>query len=385
MWYINEERQLMLNIAKEFVDNEVRPVALKIDQNDEFPLALFKRAGELGFLGITIPEEFGGLGGDLTTLALVVEEIAKSLPVLTIAMIAHSLLAGGLLKMLGTPEQKEKYLKPAATGDIILACANTEGAGGSNFPEHVTNAVLDGNEWVLNGNKVLISNIGVADVYVVIAKTSDFDAVARKGFSAFIVEAGAPGFEVGKHENKLGWRGSATGSLSFKNCRIPKENLLGPLDEVLKTFFVSATEEFSCCGPVCLGIAEGAYEMAFNYSMERTQCGQSMYERFQVTRHKLVKMYTEIESFKSFIYNVCAMRDNGELALGYGRLMKVKGAEVAEYVCREAIQIFGGVGTIVDTGLERFWRDAKVMAIGGGSVEDLTETIATMMKNKIPL
>lgn len=383
-WYMTEERELMRNVARDFVENEVKPVAMKIDHNNEFPLALFKRAGELGFLGVTFPEEFGGLGGDYTTLGLILEEISKSLPVLTVAMGAHSLLAGGLLNMLGTPEQKKKYLAPAAVGETILACGSTEAVGGSNQAEFTTQAVLDGNEWVLNGTKVLISNIGAADVYVLIAKTADtIDMATRSGLSAFIVEAGTPGFEVGKPEHKLGWHGSATGSISFKNCRIPKDNLLGPLHGCLQAMFVSATDEFLSCGPMGLGMAEAAYEMALKYSLERTQCGQSMYDRFQVTRHKLAKMFMEIESLRALVYAVHAAKDKGDYTLAHGRMLKVKGAEVSEYVAREAIQLFGGVGTVVDTGVERFWRDAKVLAIGGASVEALTEQIAFMIKNKM--
>lgn len=383
MWYMTEERQLMLNVAKDFVQNEVKPVALEIDKTSKFPMELLKRTGELGFLGVTIPEEYGGLGGDQTTLALILEEIAKSLPVLTVAMGAHSLLAGGLLEMLGTPEQKKKYLTRAATGEIIMACGSTEGAGGSNQAEFTTRAVLDGDEWVLNGNKVLISNIGVADVYIVLALTSDMDPVTRTGMSCFIIDAGTPGLLVGKPEHKLGWHGSATGSISFKNCRIPKENLLGPLGGCLQAMFVSATAEFLSCGPVSLGIAEGAYEMALNYSMERVQCGQSLFDRFQVTRHKLARMWGEIESLRALVYSTYALRDAGSMELARGRFLKVKGAEVSEYVAREAIQLFGGVGTVVDTGVERFWREAKVMAIGGASVEALVDQIAMMIKNKM--
>lgn len=384
MWYMNEDRELMRNIARDFVEKEVAPVAMKIDQNDEFPLQLFKRAGELGFLGVTFPQEYGGLGGDYTTLAIIIEEIAKSSPVLAVAMGAHSLLAGGLLNMLGTLEQKQKYLTPAASGEIVLACASTEGAGGSNQIEFTTRAVLEGDEWVLNGSKVLISNIGVSDVYIVLAKTADvIDPVSRTGMSCFIVEKGTPGFEVGKPEHKLGWHGSATGSLSFKNCRIPKENLLGPEGGCLQAMFVSATDEFLSCGPLGLGIAEGAYEMALKYSMEREQQGQSMYDRFQVTRHKLVKMYTEIEALRALVYDTCARRDSGDYCLAHGRMMKIKAAEVSEYVAREAIQLFGGVGTVVETGIERFWRDAKVLAIGGASVEALTEQVSFLIKNKM--
>ncbi|QGU00169.1 Butyryl-CoA dehydrogenase [Candidatus Syntrophocurvum alkaliphilum] len=384
MWYMNEERQLMQNIAKEFVENEVKPVALEIDKKDEFPLKLFKRAGELGFLGVTFPEEFGGLGGDNTTLALIIEELSKSSPVLAVAIGAHSLLAGGMLNMLGSPEQKEKYLKPAATGEIILACGSTESAGGSNHIEHNTKAVLDGDEWVINGGKVLISNIHYANAYVVLAVTDDkVDPVTREGMSAFIIDADTPGFEVSKPEVKLGWHGSSTGTISFKNCRIPKENLLGPLNGALRAMFVSVRDEFLSCGPMGLGMAEAAYEMALNYSLEREQQGQNMYDRLQVTRHKLVKMFTEIQTLRALVYSSYALKDQGHLALAEGRMLKVKGAEVSEYVAREAIQIFGGVGTIVDTGVERFWRDAKVLAIGGASVEALNEQIGYMIRNKM--
>lgn len=384
MWFLNEDREVILNSVKEFVRAEVAPVALEIDRTSEFPVDLFKRAGELGFLGVTVPAEYGGSGADQTTLALILEEIAKTLPVLTVAMGAHSLLAGGLIQMLGTPEQKKQYLVPAAAGEMILACGSTESVGGDNQVEFSTRAVLDGEEWVLDGSKVLISNIGVADMYVVVAVTADtVDPVTKTGLSAFLVPAGTAGLGVGRPEHKLGWHGSATGSISFTGCRIPKENLLGPLGGCLPAMFVSATAEFLSCGPVSLGIAEGAYAMALEYSLERKQQGQALFDRFQVTRHKLVRMYAEIESLRALVYATYAERDRGELCLAQGRLLKVKGAEVSEYVAREAIQLFGGVGTVVETGVERYWRDAKVMAIGGASVEALMDVIAGLIKRKL--
>ena len=384
MWYLTEDREAILTAVKEFVRNEVAPLALEVDRTSEFPLGLFKRAGELGLLGLTIPVEFGGIGADQTTSALVLEEIAKTMPVLTVAMGAHGLLAGGLLDMLGTLEQKKQYLAPAATGEYVLACASTEAVGGDNQVEFSTRAVLDGDEWVLNGCKVLISNIGVADVYVVVAVTADkVDPITKAGISAFIVPVGTAGVGVGVAEHKLGWHGSATGSVSFSDCRIPKENLLGPLGGCLPAMFVSATAEFLSCGPVSLGIAEGAYAMALAYSLEREQQGQVLFDRFQVTRHKLVRMYAEIESLRALVYSTYAERDAGETCLAQGRLLKVKGAEVSEYVAREAIQLFGGAGTVVETGVERYWRDAKVMAIGGASVEALMDVIAGLIKRKL--
>ena len=380
MWYLTEERQAILDTVREFVRTEVAPRAQEIDRTSEFPMDLFKRAGELGLLGVTVPEEFGGLGADQTTSALIYEEIATASPVLTVAMGAHSFLAGGLIQMLGTVEQKKRYLVPAASGELLLACGSTEAVGGDNQVEFTTRAVRDGGEWVLDGGKVLICNIGVADLYVVIAVTGDVDPVTKTGLSAFLVPAGTPGLGIGRHEHKLGWHGSATGSLSFTGCRVPKENLLGPLGGCLPAMFVSATAEFLSCGPVSLGVAEGAYRMALAYSLERTQQGQSMFDRFQVTRHKLARMWGEIESLRALVYSTYAERDRGQLTLAQGRLLKIKGAEVSEYVAREAIQLFGGVGTVVDTGVERYWRDAKVMAIGGASVEALTEVVAGLIK-----
>ncbi|HEY8717227.1 acyl-CoA dehydrogenase family protein [Pengzhenrongella sp.] len=384
MWYLTEDREAILTSVREFVRNEVAPLALQVDRTDKFPLGLFKRAGELGLLGLTVPAEFGGIGADQTTNALALEEIAKTLPVLTVAMGAHSLLAGGLIEMLGTADQKKQYLVPAATGETVLACASTEAVGGDNQAEFSTRAVLDGDEWVLDGCKVLISNIGVADVYVVVAVTADhIEPVTKAGISTFLVPAGTSGVAVGSPEHKLGWHGSATGSVTFTAFRVPKENLLGPLGGCLEAMFVSATAEFLSCGPVRLGIAEGAYAMALAYSLERAQQGQTMFDRFQVTRHKLVRMYGEIESLRALVYSTYAERDRGDLCLAQGRLLKVKGAEVSEYVAREAIQLFGGVGTVVETGVERYWRDAKVMAIGGASVEALMDVIAGLIKERL--
>lgn len=381
MWYLNEERTLVQQAAREFVDKEVRPVALEIDREDRFPLELFKRAGELGFLGITTPEEYGGMGSDYTTVALVMEEIAKASPVLCVAMGAHSQLAGGMLKMLGSPEQKERYLRPAASGEIIMACGSTEAVGGADHEEHTTRAVLDGDEWVINGGKVLISNIGVADVYLVLAITADHvDPVTKAGFSAFIVPKDTPGLIIGEPEHKLGWHGSATGSIEFRDMRLPREAILGPEGGCMQAMFVSCTDEFLTCGPVGLGIAEGAYDMASDYSMHRIQHGMPMYDRFQVTRHKLARMWMDIEQLRGLVYSVHAIRDTGDLQLPQGRMLKILGAEVSERVAREAIQLYGGLGVIRDVGVERYWRDAKVLAIGGASVEAMTEEITQLLR-----
>src|SRR5665647_1091948 len=293
MWFMNEERELMRNVAREFVEKEVVPVSLELDMSEEYPLQLFRRAGELGLIGVVYPEEYGGLGGDWITKMLITEELSKGSPTLNITIGAHSSLAGGVLNLLGTPEQKQKYLTPAVKGEQILALASTESAVCFNMGEFQSPADLDGDEWVINGSKIFITNIEVADTYIVTARTADhYDHITRKGFSMFLVEKGTPGLEIGKIENKLGWHGSNTGSVYFKNCRVPQKNLLGPLHESVGAFALSACDEYMSCGAAGLGIAEACYDKALKYTKERIQQGKSLYDAFQVIRHKFCLLYT---------------------------------------------------------------------------------------------
>lgn len=378
MWYLTEDRALIQQTVKEFVESDVRPHVMEHERDDSFPLEEFKRAGELGLLGINLPEEYGGMGGDWTTLAVAMEEISKVSPVLCVAMGAHSQLAAGLIASLGTDEQKKRWLAPAATGEIVLSCGQTEAVGGADQIEYTTSARLDGDEWVINGGKVLVSNIGVADWYVILTVTGEVDPVTKSGFSAMMIPKDAPGLTVGAWEHKLGWHGSATGSLELNDVRVPKDHLLGPEGQSLMALFMSATAEFMTCGPMGLGIAEGAYEMALDYAMTRIQRGESLYDQFQTVRFRLAEMWMDIETLRGLVYQVHAMKDQGDLCLAEGRMLKCKGYEISERVARNAIQVYGGLGVIRDVGLERYWRDAKVLAIGGASVEYLTETIAQL-------
>lgn len=380
MWYLNDERELVRNAAHDFAQNELAPVAVELDSKEEFPLEQFKRAGELGFLGITMPKEYGGAGADYTTLALVYEEIAKVMPGLCVGMGAHSILAGELIMLLGSDEIKQRYLPGAATGEKILACAQTESAGAMNHLEWSCRAVEDGDDFVINGEKIFCSNLGVADAYVVLCVTADkVDPVTKQGISAIIVDADTPGLTCGHYEKKLGWHGSASGTLAFHDCRVPKKNLLGPLGGGMIGLMQSATNEFMTCGPIGLGMAEGAYEMALKWSRDRIQRGKSLYDNYQVVRHMLVDMWTQIEQLRGFVYSVFAEKDEGKALLAKGRLMKIQGATVAEYVARQAIQIYGGLGVVTEVGVERYWRDAKVMCIGGAALEALKDDVAMMI------
>jgi len=385
MWYMNEDRELIRNAAREFAEKELAPVAVKMDMDPEenFPLEQFKRAGELGFLGITMPEQFGGMGADYTTLALVYEEIAKVMPVLTVDMGAHSILAGELLMLLGNDEQQAKWLAPAATGEKIITCAQTEPSGGMNHAEWNCTAKEDGDDYVINGTKVFCTNLRVSDYYIVMCVTNEVNPADASGISAIVVPADTPGLTCGAFEKKLGWHGSATGTLSFKDVRVPKANLLGMVDRGMIGLMISATNEFLTCGPVGLGMAEGAYAMAYQYAHDRVQCGKSLWENYQVVRHQLIDMWSQIETLRGLVYSTFAEKDEGAMCLAKGRLLKAQGAHIAEHVSDEAIQIFGGLGCVKETGVERFWRDARVMYIGGASLEALYDDVARMMDKGI--
>lgn len=377
MFYMTEERQLMVNITREFMEKEAKLAALEIEQTEEFPYQLYKRAGELGLLGIPFAEEHGGLGADWTTFALVIEEIGKVMPILGIAIGSSSVLAGGLVETAGSPAQIEKYMIPACKGDLIFAGAFTEATGGSNFFEMQGNAVQDGEDWILNTNKMLITNAGgAADVYLILVRTGELNPATASGFSFFFVEKGTPGFTVAPPEKKMGFHGSNSGALTLKNVRVPKENLLGKAGDGLKYLAANSADEFALAGALCLGMAEGAYDMALKYSMERMQMGKSMFDNFQVTRHKLAGMSMEIEALRDFIYTTYDLRDDGVITMDRSRMLKIKGSKVAEYVAAEAIQLHGGVGVVKGTGVERFWRDAKINQIAGGSIEALLDGIA---------
>ena len=381
MFYLTEERQLIVNITKEFMEKEAKPVVLEYEKSEEFPFKLYKRAGELGLLGIPFPEKHGGLGSDWTTFALVTEEIGKVMPMLAIAIGSSSVLAGGLVETAGSPEQIEKFMIPACQGDIIFAGAFTEATGGSNFFEMQGNAVQDGADWVINSNKLLITNAGgAADVYLVLVRTGELDPATATGFSFFFVEKDRPGFTTAPPEIKMGFNGSHSGSVTLKNVRVPKENLLGKAGDGLKYLVVNSPDEFMLAGALCLGMAEGAYDMALKYSMERIEMGKSMFDNFQVTRHKLVNMKMEIEALRDFIYMTYDLRDRGNIPMDRSRMLKIKGSKVAEYVAAEAIQLHGGVGVVKSTGVERFWRDAKINQIAGGSIEALNDGIAQSIR-----
>lgn len=363
--FFTEEQELIRNIAREFTQKEVAPRAKEIDSSDEFPYDLVKRCGELNFMGIPVPEEYGGAGADLVSQCLVIEEIAKECPTLALILDAHISLGCMPILFEGTEEQKQKYLVPLAKGEKVISFGLTEPSAGSDAGSSKSFAVLEGDEWVINGSKCFITSIDAAEVYIITAKT---EVDGKKGVSAFIVEKGTPGFEIGKIEKKLGWHGSNTGELFFKNLRLPKDALLGRVNKGLPLFLRGLDEGRVAISAVAVGNAQGAFEKSVAYSKEREQFGKPIC-KFQAIAFYLADMATQIEAARNLLYTTAAMRDAGMPYSKQAAMCKLFCGETAIWVTDRAIQIHGGNGYIRDFGIERYWRDARGLTIGEGTSE----------------
>lgn len=380
-WYMNDEREALVKVAREFAQKECRPLSREVEETDKPPMDAYRKAAELGFLGTWYPEEYGGLGLGWTDYCLVNEEIAKELPVLTILIGGSVNLGGGIIFHGGTEEQKKEWLPKIASGECIFGGANTEATGCDNVLDMQGRAVLDGDEWVINASKIFITSAEVATHMCVQVRTGDtFDLETMTGNSWFIVPMDTPGVEIGKVEHKLGWHGSSTGSVFFKDVRVPKENLVG-LDSghAMQQIFPTLTTENLMVGVEALAQAEELFMRTWDYTHTRMQAGRSLYDAHQVIRHKLVKMRMEIDTLRSLIYSAAADIDQGKFPFVMGRECKIKGVEVLSHVSAEAIQLHGGNGVVVENGIERAYRDVRVSAIAGGTVEFLYDNIAMVM------
>jgi len=361
-----EEHELLRNIAREFTRDEVAPVTKLLDEAHEFPWKLVKRCAELNFLGICIPEEYGGAGADCLSYCLVVEEIAKENAALALIIDAHTSLGCMPLLTEGTEEQKQKYLIPAAKGEKLMAFGLTEPGAGSDAGASKTTAVLAGDEWIINGSKCWITNIEAADYYIITAKTDP--EKGNRGISAFIIEKGMPGFEIGKIEKKMGFNSSYTGELFFRNCRIPKENLLGKLNKGFPLFLKGLDEGRIAISALAVGMAQGALEKSVAYAKERVAFGKPI-AQFQAISFYLAEMATKIEAARALLYQVAALRDAGRPYSKEAAMLKLFASEMCCWVCDKAVQIHGANGYSRDFGIERLLRDAKLLTIGEGTSE----------------
>ena len=365
-YFLTEEQELIRNAAKEFAEYEVKPKAKELDETHEFPWEWVNKCAKLGFLGVSIPEKYGGAGADCLSEMLVIEEIAKYSGSLALIIDAHTSLGCMPLLHAGTEEQKQKYLVPAARGEKLMSFGLTEPGAGSDAGGTQTTAVLDGEEWVINGSKCWITNIHAAQTYIVTAKT-DPDK-GNKGISAFIVEAGTPGFEVGKLERKMGLNNSNTGDLYFKNCRIPKENLLGKVNRGFPVFLHGLDEGRLAISAMAVGMAQGALELATAYAKERVQFGKPICA-FQGVSFKLAEMAINIEAARTMLYNAARLRDAGLPYAKEAAMVKAFSSEMCVDVCDKALQIHGGNGYSKEMEIERYYRDAKLLTIGEGTSE----------------
>ena len=366
---LSDEQRMIQKTVREFAKKELAPLAYEIDRDERFPHENFKKMAEMGLLGITIPEEYGGSGGSYMDLAIVSEELSAVCASTAVAFGANADLFNDNLRRHGNEGQKKKYLPPMCSGKMIGGIAMTEPEAGSDVMSMKTRAELKGDHYVLNGTKVFITNGPIADALIIYAKTDP--EKGSHGVSAFIVESTFQGFSRGKKFEKMGWRGSPTGEIFLDDCIVPKENLLGEENKGAAILMSGLNTERILLGAMSVGIARGAYEYALNYAKERIQFGKPI-ASFQLIQHKLANMAMEIEAARLLTYKAAAMADKGILGLeGNVRASyaKLYGSELCMRATTEAVQILGGYGYTKDFPVERMMRDAKLQAIGGGTSE----------------
>jgi alkylation response protein AidB-like acyl-CoA dehydrogenase len=366
---LNENQTMIRQMARDFAAAKIAPIAAEIDRSGEFPEATIKEMGGLGFLGLTVPEEFGGVGTDVTSYALVVEEISRVCGSHGLTVAAHNSLGCWPIAALGTQAQKEKFLPPAAVGKSLLSFGLTEAGAGSDAGGTRTMAVRDGDHWVLNGSKMWITNSHYADALIITAKT-DIEAKGSRGITAFIVPTDTPGFTVEKKENKLGMRASDTAPLTLIDVRVPHEYMLGEEGEGFKYFMMTLEGGRISIAAVALGLAVGAYDVARQYAKERHQFGKPI-AKFQAIEFMLADMATQIKASRMMLYEACRLKDAGEKYGHLSAMAKLHASETAMFVTDRAIQILGGYGFTTEYPVERMYRDAKLCTIGEGTSEIL--------------
>ena len=367
---LSKEHEMARALFKEFAEKEVKPLAQEVDETEVFPRATVEKMAKIGFLGIPVPKEYGGQGCDPLTYAMCVEELSKVCGTTGVIVSAHTSLCCDPIQTYGTEAQKQKYLVPLAKGEKLGAFGLTEPGAGTDAQGQQTKAVLDGDEYVLNGSKIFITNGKEADIYVIFAVTGIVEKKGRKvkEISAFIVEKGTPGFSFGTKEKKMGIRGSSTYELIFTDCRIPKENLLGQLGKGFGIAMHTLDGGRIGIASQALGIAEGALERTIEYVKERKQFGRSI-GQFQNTQFHLADMATKVEAAKMLVYKAAMAKATQKVYSVEAAQAKLYAAEVAMEVTTKAVQLHGGYGYTREYDVERMMRDAKITEIYEGTSE----------------
>ena len=367
---LDKKHEMARTLFKEFAENEVKPLAQEVDETEVFPRATVEKMAKYGFLGIPVPKEYEGQGCDPLTYVMCVEELAKVCATTSVIVSAHTSLCIDPILTYGTPEQKAKYVPDLASGRKLGAFGLTEPGAGTDAQGQQTKAVLDGDEWVLNGSKCFITNGKEADVYIIIAVTGIVEKRGRKmkEISSFIVEKGTPGFTFGTKEKKMGIRGSSTYELIFEDCRIPKENLLGAQGKGFGIAMHTLDGGRIGIAAQALGIAEGALDRTIAYVKERKQFGRTI-GQFQNTQFQLADMATKVEAAKMMVYKAAMAKATQKVYSVEAAQAKLYAAEVAMEVTTKAVQLHGGYGYIREYDVERMMRDAKITEIYEGTSE----------------
>lgn len=361
-----ETQKMIAETVRDFSEQHIRPNIMKWDEAQHFPVDVMKKLGELGLLGVLVPEQYGGAGLTYDEYVTAIVELGRVDPSIALSMAAHNSLCTGHIMQFGNEEQKQKYLPKLATGQWIGAWGLTEVNTGSDAGGMNTTAVRDGDHWIINGSKNFITHGLSGDVAVVIVRTGEKGD--SHGMTAFVVERGTPGFRGGRKEDKLGMRASETTELIFDNCRIPNSNMLGEEgDGFIQAMKVLDGGRISIAA-LSLGVAYGAYDAAVKYSKEREQFGRPI-SQFQAIGFKLADMATEIEAAELLTYKAAALKNAGQKVTTAGAMAKLYASEVCVRVANEAVQIFGGYGFTKDFPVEKFYRDAKLCTIGEGTSE----------------
>ena len=378
--YFTEEHKMLRDMVRDFARNEVKPLAQELDEKGGFPYESVKKMAELGLMGIPWDEKYGGTGMDTMALVIAIEEIGKVCPSTSATMMAHTSLGTAPIAIFGTEEQKERYLPGLASGKKIGAFGLTEPNAGSDAGNTQTRAVLNGDEYIVNGEKAFCTNAGEAAVMIFTAVMVEDGE--EKGISAFVIDADTEGMSLNPPEKKMGWCGSDTRSVFFKDMHIPKSAVLGNPSKGFKQFLKTLTGGRITIGALGIGTAQGAFARALAYSQEREAFGKPIH-KFQGVSFKLSDMATQIEAARHLVYYAAWKKDRGLPVIKEAAIAKLFSSETAMMVTTEAIQVLGGYGYIKEYDVERFFRDAKILEIGEGTSEIQRMIIARELINSV--
>lgn len=366
--YCNDEHRLIRNTVREFAEREIKPIAGKLDENEEFSIELTKKMGEIGLFGMVVDEKYGGHGFDVLSYIIAVEELARVDSSQAATVAAHNSLGIGPINEYGTEEQKIRYLPDLCTGEALWGFGLTEPDAGSDSRGTKTKAVLENGEWVINGSKIFITNAATEITLgsTVQAITGDIDG--KKEYSTILMEQNVKGFKAIPMHRKMMWRSSNTAELFFDDCRVPEANLLGKLGDGSKIMLSTLDSGRLSIAAMGLGLAQGAFEMALQYANERKQFGKPI-SKFQAIAFKLVDMATKIELARNLLYKACWLKETKQPYAKEAAMSKLYCSEIAKEVADEAVQIHGGYGLMKDYDIERFYRDQRLLQIGEGTSE----------------